>query len=376
MAVPSSVLWPIQPHTQAKHLILRRYLQAWLPIMATHNGRIVFVDGFAGPGRYSGGEDGSPIIALKALLDHPHFKKRDRGFEVVLLFIEEKEERAVVLEEAIRELGAESPFPSWVKCDVLRGEFAPNLERVLGEVERAGRPIAPTFAFIDPFGFSGLPLSTLARLVRNPKCEVLINFSLESINRFLEHPDDGIARNFDELFGTKDWRNMIDAPVGTRGERLVRFYQAQLASGGGLAFVRAFEMINEGNRTEYVLVFGTNSDKGLSKMKEAMWKADPERGQAFSDRTDPDQMILLQTGGEVGLEATLTRQFRGKGFVSIEEVERFVLVDTPFCEARHLKRRTLAPMERATPPRIEVGRPQGSPIRAGSYPRLTILKFL
>jgi hypothetical protein len=43
-------VWKIDPHTQAKHRILQRYLQAWLPIMSKYNGRLVIVDGFAGPG--------------------------------------------------------------------------------------------------------------------------------------------------------------------------------------------------------------------------------------------------------------------------------------------------------------------------------------
>jgi hypothetical protein len=40
--------------------------------MAKWNGRIIFLDGFAGPGRYAGGEEGSPLIALRALFLHPH----------------------------------------------------------------------------------------------------------------------------------------------------------------------------------------------------------------------------------------------------------------------------------------------------------------
>ena len=62
MAAPKTTRWPLEPHTKAKHLILRLYLDAWLPIMATYNGRIVFLDGFAGPGRYTGGEDGSLLV--------------------------------------------------------------------------------------------------------------------------------------------------------------------------------------------------------------------------------------------------------------------------------------------------------------------------
>ena len=62
---PSDTLWSIEPHTAAKHKILCKYLDAWLPILQSFNGRIIYLDGFAGPGRYIGGEPGSPLVALE-----------------------------------------------------------------------------------------------------------------------------------------------------------------------------------------------------------------------------------------------------------------------------------------------------------------------
>src|SRR5262245_65441693 len=86
---PRDTIWPLQPHTAAKHRILRCYLDAWLPIMGSWNGRILIVDGFAGPGVYSGGEEGSPIIALRALMDHRHMAKHfGSGLEVRFQFVE------------------------------------------------------------------------------------------------------------------------------------------------------------------------------------------------------------------------------------------------------------------------------------------------
>jgi three-Cys-motif partner protein len=69
MAAPRQTIWPLEPHTRAKHEILKRYLQAWMVILS--QGRfpeILYIDGFAGPGEYAGGEAGSPIIALDAAL--------------------------------------------------------------------------------------------------------------------------------------------------------------------------------------------------------------------------------------------------------------------------------------------------------------------
>lgn len=61
--MPHPVIWELKPHTKAKHDILRRYLQAWFAIMGQTYPRIVYIDGFAGPGEYDRGEEGS-LIAI------------------------------------------------------------------------------------------------------------------------------------------------------------------------------------------------------------------------------------------------------------------------------------------------------------------------
>src|SRR5438876_94766 len=78
------VLWVRKPHTAAKHSILRHYLEAWFPKLAWTS-RVFFVDGFAGPGEYAGGEPGSPIIALNAAVQH----KGDLSkCELLFMFVE------------------------------------------------------------------------------------------------------------------------------------------------------------------------------------------------------------------------------------------------------------------------------------------------
>lgn len=44
-------LWDMEPHTHGKHIVLRAYLNAWLPILGMTQGRILFIDAFAGPGQ-------------------------------------------------------------------------------------------------------------------------------------------------------------------------------------------------------------------------------------------------------------------------------------------------------------------------------------
>lgn len=89
MTVPADVTWPCDPHTKAKHEILKRYLQRWFPILNKYHGRIIYIDGFSGPGRYTGGELGSPLIALDVAATH---RKALTG-ELLFVFTDEQAER-------------------------------------------------------------------------------------------------------------------------------------------------------------------------------------------------------------------------------------------------------------------------------------------
>ena len=84
----SGTLWPLGEHTPGKHLVLQGYLKAWYPILGMTQDRIVFIDGFAGPGEYEGGEPGSPIIALRTLKQHA--AKMRFSAEVRFLFVEDR----------------------------------------------------------------------------------------------------------------------------------------------------------------------------------------------------------------------------------------------------------------------------------------------
>ncbi len=198
------MIWPIDDHTRAKHEILRRYLQAWFPIMTKYNDRLIVLDGFAGPGEYMGGEIGSPLIAIDTLLDHFYDPIRQR--EVVFLFIEKDPDRYENLKQLLSKRKRERKFPTKVSYQVFQGSFNETMIELLTRLEEQQWRLAPTFAFIDPFGYSHTPMSIISRLMHHPKCEVLITFMYEEINRFLTADYKTKEFQYDELFGTQDWR--------------------------------------------------------------------------------------------------------------------------------------------------------------------------
>jgi three-Cys-motif partner protein len=97
---PSSTLWAREPHTKAKHDLIR-YLDGWFPILGRFNRMVLFLDGFAGPGSYSESEMGSPLLAIEALLDHPLIDCFTKT-EFVFLFCEPEHDRASALRNRTR----------------------------------------------------------------------------------------------------------------------------------------------------------------------------------------------------------------------------------------------------------------------------------
>lgn len=219
MTKPSETLWEIEPHTKAKHEILRRYLGAWFPILGSKIPRIVYIDGFCGPGRYLGGEDGSPIIALKEALNQPVLANSEVNF----LFIDERADRISHLESELSSL----KIPSNFHINSIVNEFENTLTEIFNDLQREGHRLAPTFAFIDPFGFKGTPFSLVERLLGNPRTEVFINIMIEYVNRFVE-PMSTDRQHIKDLLGASDTE--INEVVNSQDRKLAfrQLYQEKL----------------------------------------------------------------------------------------------------------------------------------------------------
>ena len=324
-------------HTRAKHEILRRYLEGWLPIMTSYNGRIIYLDGFAGPGEYERGEPGSPIIAIDTFLNHTHSPIRTR--EVRFLFIEQDHARC----EHLRHLLAQRILPTTASYEIFEGNFDETMTDLLTPLEDQQLRLAPTFAFIDPFGYSHTPMNTIKRLMSHPKCEVLITFMYEEINRFLTADYTNKEAQYDALFGTSEWRRIAQAAVNVRErrDRLHNLYQDQLRQVADIRYIRSFCMRNRRNTIDYFLFFGTNNLLGMKRMKESMWKVDPTGTYEFSDNTNQNQLLLFSQPDYTILQRMLSNHFKGQA-VSVEEIEEYVIGETPFYKFRA---EALKPME-------------------------------
>ena len=192
--------WTYWEHPRVKHELLGKYLKVWVSKLGSVYKRLYYFDGFAGRGEYEDKTLGSPIIAMRVANE---VAKKKLGSEVVCVFIEKDLDNSENLKTVVEEYAPEYPC---VKAHCVHGEFATVISDILEDV---GARLAPSFFFIDPFGFSGIPFRVIKDILSIRGTETFFPVMYRDISRFLASPN--VEHVFDELFGTKKWQKIISA---------------------------------------------------------------------------------------------------------------------------------------------------------------------
>jgi three-Cys-motif partner protein len=171
------------------------------------------------------------------------------------IFVEKTPSAFETLKQALQEHCGQ------VKAVALKGVFEDNIAQVLRE---AGTAFA--FFFIDPTGWS-VSLDRLRPILRRIRCEVMINFMYDFVNRFLGFESARNEASLDRYFGTGNWRAVRDAP--DREAALVNLYVAQVRKAGDFdyaTFTRVLKPLQD--RAYFHLVYATRNPKGISEFRE------------------------------------------------------------------------------------------------------------
>lgn len=315
MSDPQQSYWgeagPIQI---AKHELLKHYANAWFPILARYaekrgastgeRPRIIYVDCHAGRGVHSDGTPGSPLIVLRALLEHSALERITAAADVCCMFLEDKPDNFESLRSEIAGLGQ---LPEGLVVKAKNEGFEAALER-LTEMEsaRAGGPW-PALVVVDPFGYS-LSMELLRSVLKNRSWELLITFMFQFINRATGEPSK--AATLDRLYGTRAWtRWSATQDQDLKQKQAVQMFVEQL----GCKHSNTLRMVGRTGGTKYYLVHATNHDRGRDVMKEAMWRVTPDGSFSVHQSTDLDQMSLVQLDADIAaLKRDLRKRFAGQ----------------------------------------------------------------
>lgn len=334
MSKKLATIWPMEPHTEAKHKILTAYYGAWLTIVGQKFSRTVFVDGFSGPGKYSGGEPGSPITVLqeaqKVLAQA--VQPLQANLKAEHYFIEEDEARKEHLDGELAALTF-SDARLVVKSPLL-GTFEQHIKTILAALP--AYPWTPLLVFIDPFGAKGFSMATVEQILKRDASEVFLLLDVDGIDRLLtswdEHNNKDIVTS---IFGVPEAELLAikDSP-GDQKDRIPKLrtlFNESLRRRKIARGILPFQMHNHGGQVLYDLVFMTNSEQGFVKMKEAMWKADSTGEFKFSDAEAAQSGLPLDFAPAERLWSKLMTEFGGKT-VSGQAVNTFVDLRTRFLQ--------------------------------------------
>lgn len=290
--------------SKAKLKILEKYFPAWAKILGSRHQILVYVDCFAGPGRYAGGESGSPLVILKKAGEL--VQTASRSFAVFAIFVEKDENAAEILRQQIPH-----NLPEAVKYLIVNEDahdFIPSLLRALPDD-------APAFFFIDPYGHP-LTIPVMNEILSRPRAEILLNLMWYAINMHLNNPKARPA--IDRMFGHSSWasQSFMTQSGAERESGFLDFFLSELRARYRWPFRIRFspeDNVPGGpDRTKYYIIHLSNHPKAVLLMKEVMWTIGDEEG-TFDYSATHQGILFSRTPRVQELIAYLRQNYVGSG---------------------------------------------------------------
>jgi three-Cys-motif partner protein len=254
--------------TKAKHFILKRYLQA-LAFKVLRFKDITYIDGFSGPWKSKTEDfvDSSFMIAINVLKDAQHKIQIQtaRRPKIRCFFSENNRQAYAKLAAAI------APFhipEEDFEIRTYRGEFEDAISDIQAFIGRSFPLI-----FIDPTGWTGYAFNKIAPLFDQPKCEVLINFMYDFVNRAASMSDAKTIASLDPILGGPAWETRLDTSL-PRGRSVEKLFRDNLATVGRFDFVVSTKIDRPtADRPHFFIAYGTKSRVGLKEFREIEYNA-------------------------------------------------------------------------------------------------------
>jgi three-Cys-motif partner protein len=297
--------------SRVKAAIVSKYFFAWakviIPTAKRMGERIVYIDLFAGPGRYKDGTKSTPLLILEqAIAD------TDMRHMLVTYFNDADGDNSDSLSRAIDRLP-----------NVTSLHFKPQIaNEIVGEEivrEFNNTRLAPTLFFVDPWGYKGLSLDLIGSVLKDWGCDCIFFFNYNRINMGLRNPI--VEEHMNALFGKARADSLRERLEGVapreRELTIVEELAAALKDKGG-RYVLPFAFRNErGERTSHHLIFVSKHFRGYEIMKDIMARESSSADQGVpsfmynpADRRQPLLFELTRPLEE--LSEMLLREYAGR----------------------------------------------------------------
>lgn len=265
--------------TKTKHFILKRYLEALAFKVLTFSD-ITYVDGFSGPWEAKTGDfrNSSFMIAIEVLkVAQKKYFEQKRIWRNIRCFFSESDPEAYA--QLVKAVLPHNKAGFQIKT------FSGKFEDAITEIDSFVGSSFP-LVFIDPTGWKGFPLSKIGPLFNRSKCEVLINFMYDFVNRFVYSDDPEIVTSLDPILGGPGWKSRLDLTL-PRGRAVEKLFRETLKAAGNFEFVISTKIDKAtAERPHFFLAYGTKSRAGLKAFREIEFAAQKEHAKSRANAKD------------------------------------------------------------------------------------------
>ena len=249
--------------SRIKAEIVAKYFAGWASIILSQvrqrpEGKLAYIDLYAGPGHYKDGTESTPLRVLKHAISHPELQQR-----LVTAFNDANAECVRSLQTAAQALPGIDQLqhpPRFMNTEVDRG-IADRL---------AGMRLVPTLLFVDPWGYKGVSLALLRGVLKDWGCDCMLFFNYNRINAALGNP--AFESHMVDLWsrdGLDRLRERLEGVASQEREGIVIDHYRHILRQHGMPQVVTFAFESE-TRLSHHLVLISKHPKAEELVKEIM----------------------------------------------------------------------------------------------------------
>lgn len=264
-------------HSKAKVLLLQKYLEKYLNIIANdgYTQKISVFDLFCGEGVYENEGEGSPLAILRTLKDL-HFINKAKNKEIIKvdLYFNDKDEfkidklKSIISEKKLH-------YEDFGKLTFRSKDYKEIVDNLSTYIQNLQNEKA--FIFIDPYGYKEIRASEIKKLLQSKKSEVLLFLPTQFMYRFDEKgTPEALIQIIEELVDLEKWE-----ASNSVYKFIEQFKEALKSYLGSDFFVDTFT-IEKDAATVFCLFFFSSHIRGFEKMLETKWQIDEDEGKGWS----------------------------------------------------------------------------------------------
>ncbi|WP_421701130.1 three-Cys-motif partner protein TcmP [Aliiroseovarius sp.] len=301
-------LYKDREQTEAKHEILRRYLESFAHKVGRTYETIDYVDAFCGPWEERDSKDLSDTsiaIALGKLQSVAETLDTNGRKRIRCIFNEKTAKSFAKLQAYVEANRGKFPL---LEIHTLHGTFENNAGKIK---ELATHKFM--LLFVDPTGWSGFSPDALGTLIGQRNSEVIINFMRSFIVRHLCPPGPEQMDRLTDLLGEKRAKRLAGQhlPITKIEEELFEVLKDDL----GFRFAAKSPIHNpDKDQVHFHLFYGTHHPAGMQVMRDAEYKALSQHDRnRFEKKEDQYQFSLFGEDLEVQGPYLQARQEHASG---------------------------------------------------------------